>query len=210
MRMYDKQVRKSPQALSILAPSLCYCLCNFPHYLSNGCLMCGCFGNMCIVFIVFLFFTLFFVFFCVRIFILICFVCTSVRTTATKWQFNCSSTDNKRRSCHIVTFRSSSLPLVSARTSQRRHPVSIGTFEPSGISSTSSRTQQKATFPLWRPLTYRCIGIRVKRLSFYSRNQYRNMLTHFTGSFDYRLLRRSVRWKSHGSMQRDERIRRNC
>jgi len=54
------------------------------------------------------------------------------------------------------------------------------------------------------------IGIRIKRLSFYSRHQYQNMLTHFTGSFDYGLLRRSVRWTSHGSMRRDERIWRDC
>ena len=49
-------------------------------------LMCGCFGNMCTcVFAVFcIVCTVFFVLFLLSIFILICFVCISVRTTATE------------------------------------------------------------------------------------------------------------------------------
>jgi hypothetical protein len=130
---------------------------------ATGCAMCGCFGNVCIC-IYCVFCTVFFRIVCVCIFILICFVDTSLRATATVWQFNCSSSSissgsggctgssssssssNKRRSCHTVTFRSSSLPLVSARTSQRRNPFSVAMLESSAISSTSSRTSQKVRF----------------------------------------------------------------
>ena len=64
--------------------------------------MCGCFGNMCTciycvlvmcvhVFTEFcIFCTVFFILLRVCTFILICFVCTTVRTTATEWQLNCS------------------------------------------------------------------------------------------------------------------------
>jgi len=49
-----------------------------------GFVMCGCFRNMCTcIYCVFVLFRL-------CIFILICFVCTGVRTTATEWQLNCS------------------------------------------------------------------------------------------------------------------------
>jgi len=53
--------------------------------------MCGCFGNMCVC-IYCVLYCLYCVFLLFRlcIFILICFVCTSVRTTATEWQLNCS------------------------------------------------------------------------------------------------------------------------
>jgi len=47
-------------------------------------LYCGCFVNMCAcIYCVLVLFRL-------CIFILICFVCTGVRTTATEWQLNCS------------------------------------------------------------------------------------------------------------------------
>jgi hypothetical protein len=53
-----------------------------------GFVMCGCFGNMCTcIYCVFVLFLL-------RIFILICFVCTGVRTTATGWQLNWSYNNN--------------------------------------------------------------------------------------------------------------------
>ena len=53
--------------------------------------MCGCFGNMCTCIYCFLRFVMcFFELFLLCVFILICFVCTSVRTTATEWQLNCS------------------------------------------------------------------------------------------------------------------------
>jgi hypothetical protein len=52
---------------------------------------CGCFGNMCTC----IYCTLcrlycVFVLFRLCVFILICFVCTSVRTTAIEWKINCS------------------------------------------------------------------------------------------------------------------------
>ena len=74
-------------------------------------LYCGCFNLFCNVWVcVFVGFVIYwcfvnirtciysvlyslycvFVLFCLCIFILICFVCTSVRTTATEWQLNCS------------------------------------------------------------------------------------------------------------------------
>jgi hypothetical protein len=58
----------------------CECVC-----------MCGCFGNMytCIYCVLFCLYYVF-VLFRLCIFILICFVCTGVRTTATEWQLNCS------------------------------------------------------------------------------------------------------------------------
>jgi len=47
-------------------------------------IMCGCFGNMCTcIYCVLQFFLPFFCIFCLCVFILICLVCTSVRTTAT-------------------------------------------------------------------------------------------------------------------------------
>ena len=47
--------------------------------------MCGCFGNTCTcIYCVFYCLYCVFVLFCLCIFILICFVCTSVRATATK------------------------------------------------------------------------------------------------------------------------------
>jgi hypothetical protein len=52
----------------------------------------GCFGNMCTwVYCVLYCLYCVFVLFRLCIFILICFVCTSVRITATEWQPNCSN-----------------------------------------------------------------------------------------------------------------------
>jgi hypothetical protein len=54
-------------------------------------LYCGRFGNMCTcIYCVLYCLSCVFVLFRLCIFILICFVCTSVRTTATEWQLNCS------------------------------------------------------------------------------------------------------------------------
>jgi hypothetical protein len=53
--------------------------------------MCGCSGNICTcIYCVFCSLYCIFVLFRLCIYILICFVCTSVRTTATEWQLNCS------------------------------------------------------------------------------------------------------------------------
>jgi len=64
---------------------------------------CGCFGNMCTC-IYCLLYCLYcvFVLFHVCIFILICFVCTSVRTTATEWKLNCTSSGGSGRSSGVV------------------------------------------------------------------------------------------------------------
>ena len=57
--------------------------------------LCWCFDNMCTcIFCVLYCLHCVFVLFPLCIFILICFVCTSVRTTATEWQHNCSSNNN--------------------------------------------------------------------------------------------------------------------
>ena len=54
-------------------------------YVYVGFVMCGCFGNMCTrIYCVLYRLYCVFVLFCLCIFILTCFVCTSVRTTATK------------------------------------------------------------------------------------------------------------------------------
>ena len=45
--------------------------------------LCGCFGNVCLYILYFILFVLFFVLFRLCIFI-VCFVCTSARTTATE------------------------------------------------------------------------------------------------------------------------------
>ena len=56
-------------------------------YVCVGFVMCGCFGNMCTcIYCVLYFFVLCFLLFRLCVFILICFVCTSVRTTATEWK----------------------------------------------------------------------------------------------------------------------------
>jgi uncharacterized membrane protein len=64
---------------------MCGCVC-----------MCGCFGNMCtcIYCVLYFLYCLFYVSFRLCIFSLICCVCTSVRTTATEWQLNCSNNNN--------------------------------------------------------------------------------------------------------------------
>jgi len=55
-----------------------------------------CFGNMCTcIYCVSYCLYCFFVLFPLCIFILICFVCTSVRTTATEWKLNCSKLVSK-------------------------------------------------------------------------------------------------------------------
>ena len=54
--------------------------------------LCGCFGNMCpCIYCVLYYLYCVFVLFLSHIFILICFVCTSVRTTATEWKLNYSN-----------------------------------------------------------------------------------------------------------------------
>ena len=53
--------------------------------------LCGCFGNMCTcIYCVLYCLYCVFVLFRLCIFILICVVCTGVRTTASQWQLNCS------------------------------------------------------------------------------------------------------------------------
>jgi hypothetical protein len=57
--------------------------------------MWGCFDSCVGVLVIcVLAFTVFFLFFRLYIFILICFVCTSVKTTATEWKLNCSNNNN--------------------------------------------------------------------------------------------------------------------
>jgi len=67
--------------------------------------------------------TVFFVLFRLCIFILICFVCTSVRTTATEWKLNCSSSNSS----------SSSSSSSSKREQHTRKTWSQGTPENSHI-----------------------------------------------------------------------------
>ena len=60
-------------------------------YVCVGFVMCGCFGNVCTcIYCVLYCLYCVFVLFRLCIFILICFVCTGVRTTATKLHLNCS------------------------------------------------------------------------------------------------------------------------
>jgi hypothetical protein len=66
----------------IMCESVCVCVC---VYIYVGYVMCECFGNMCTcIYCVLYCLYWVFVLFCLCIFILICFVCTSVRTTAAK------------------------------------------------------------------------------------------------------------------------------
>jgi hypothetical protein len=72
----------------VMCGCVCVCVC-------VGFVMCGCFGDTCnciyCVFVLFCFVcTMLFVLFRLCIYIFICFVFTSVRTTATEWQLNCS------------------------------------------------------------------------------------------------------------------------
>jgi hypothetical protein len=65
--------------------------CNVWVSVCAGFAMCGCFGNMCTcIYCVLYYFYCVFVLFRLCTFILNCFVCTGVRTTATEWQLNCS------------------------------------------------------------------------------------------------------------------------
>ena len=69
--------------------------CNVWVCVCVGFVNCGCFGNMCTcTYCVLYYFYCVFVLFRLCIFILICFVCTSVRTTATEWKLNCNNNNN--------------------------------------------------------------------------------------------------------------------
>jgi hypothetical protein len=69
--------------------------CNVWVCVCVGVCMCGCFGNMCTcIYCVLYCLYCVFVLFRLCIFILICSVCTAVRTTAIGWQLNCSSNNN--------------------------------------------------------------------------------------------------------------------
>ena len=77
--------------------------------------LCGCFGNMCIcIYCVWYFLYCVFVLLRLCVFILICFIGTSVRTTATEWQHNFSNNNNNnnRIFCHWVN----EIPPHPART----------------------------------------------------------------------------------------------
>jgi hypothetical protein len=69
-----------------------YLFCNVRVYVCVGFVTCGCFGTyILLAFTVFcVVCTVLFVLFRLCIFILICFVCTGVRATATEWQLNCT------------------------------------------------------------------------------------------------------------------------
>jgi hypothetical protein len=69
----------------------CFNLCNVWVCVCGGFVMNGYFVNMCTcIYCVLYCLYCVFVLFRLCIFILICFVCTSVRTTDTEWQLNCS------------------------------------------------------------------------------------------------------------------------
>jgi len=66
---------------------VCVCVCGVGVFWQ----LCGYFGNMCTcIYCVLYSLYCVFVLFRLCIFILICFVCTSVRTAAIEWQLNCS------------------------------------------------------------------------------------------------------------------------
>jgi len=68
----------------------CFVMCGWV-YVGLFRQLCGCFGNMCTcIFCVFYCLYCVLVVFRLCIFILFCFVCTSVRTTATEWKLCCS------------------------------------------------------------------------------------------------------------------------
>ena len=77
--------------------------CNMWVSVGGGFVMCGCFGKMCTcIYCVFVLFRL-------CIFILICFVCTSVRTTATEWQLKCSCSSSNSNNNMTIQFALSTL-----------------------------------------------------------------------------------------------------
>jgi len=65
--------------------------CNELVCVCVGFVTCGCFGNMCpCIYCILHCLYCVFVLFHLCIFILICFICTSVRTTTIVWKLNCS------------------------------------------------------------------------------------------------------------------------
>ena len=69
--------------------STCFVMCGLV-YVGMFWQVCGCSGNMCTcIYCVLYCLYCVFVLFRLCIFILICFICTSVRTTATEWKLNC-------------------------------------------------------------------------------------------------------------------------
>jgi hypothetical protein len=83
---------------------VCKCgFCNVWVCVSVGFVMCGCFVNMCTcIYCVLYCLYCVFVLFRLCIFILICFVCTTVRTTATEWQLNCSNNNNNNNNNNML------------------------------------------------------------------------------------------------------------
>jgi hypothetical protein len=78
----------------VMCGCVCMWFCNVwgcVRMVCVGFVMCGCFGNVCTcIYCVSNCLYRVFVFFLLCIFILICFVCTGVRITATEWKLNCS------------------------------------------------------------------------------------------------------------------------
>ena len=69
--------------------------CNMWVCVCVGFVLRGCFGNVCTcIYCVLYCVYCVFVLFCLCTFILICFLCTNVRTTATEWKLNCSNNNN--------------------------------------------------------------------------------------------------------------------
>ena len=67
--------------------------------------LCGCFGNVC-TYIYCVSYCLYcvFVLLRLRVFILICFMCTAVRTIASEWKLNCSNNNNNNNLAGCTMF----------------------------------------------------------------------------------------------------------
>ena len=127
--------------------------------------LCGCFGNICArIYCVLYFLYCVFVLFRLCIFILNCYVCTSVRTTATEWKLNCSNNNNNDNNNNLFQFTRSNALCQSMRHTQflicaqfsfwyYRHP----NFFPSILSFSESKmifSKDILNFPFNPPSKY--------------------------------------------------------
>jgi hypothetical protein len=77
---------------------VCMCgFCNAWVCVCVGFVMCRCFGNTCTCI-----YCIFALFVRLCIFILICFVCTAVRTAATEWQINCNKDKGLQQQAEVA------------------------------------------------------------------------------------------------------------
>ena len=183
----------------MLCISYCGCFnlfCNVWVCVCVGFVMCRCFGDMCTcIYCVLCCFYCVFVLFRLWVFILICFVCTVVRTAATEWQLNCSSSRSSSNNnnnnnigsrnslrytpphthTHTHTHRTSSIleqrPSLKEWSQNRRNKTSLKEYCSQSSSSCLISTQNEHTVSVTLIRTSSCVACISEISVFYSWGQ---------------------------------------